>query len=119
MQVEHPASRASVDRRNGLRQMSVPVEIDVESADCARHRATLVDVSRSGVRLRCEAQLGLGTEVWLVGPPDTGLAPVRARIVRRTEPTDAPPREFDYGAAFADPLSEDRHAWFLTLRRAA
>lgn len=117
------ASMSVEDRRDALRETSLSHHIVIEHTQHGRHRALLVDVSRTGLRCKSDSFLPCGGLVTLHPPRDTELEPCRARIVRQSvldeldEDGEAEEPGFEYGLRFTDLTSNARHAWFLVLRQ--
>ncbi len=107
------------NRREAMRLEAAEQPLHLETPNGASGEATLIDVSRTGLRFRSRLDLPVGSEV-VVYPPDGGdLQPLRMRISRRIVLNGSETAFVDYGAAFADPANSNRHAWFLNLRKAA
>ncbi|MCC6728343.1 MAG: PilZ domain-containing protein [Chthonomonadales bacterium] len=106
------------DRRTALRQdAALPaVRIEHESDAC---EGLLIDISRTGVRLRAPHNLACGARIVISAPESAHLPPLAGEIVRRTVLNAAGRLEFEYGVLYEGPLDRARHVWFLAMRRAA
>lgn len=105
------------DRRDALRLPVRDLIFEVEHARLGRHHATLVDISRTGVRFRCATQLPCG-DVLKLHPPIDGLTACRVRLVRQVMVGKGEGETIEYGAHYYDLGDEDRHTWYLKVRRA-
>ncbi len=106
------------DRRDALRQVAFNVnhiEVVVSGEEC--HPAEILDVSRTGLRLRADHCFRCGSIVTLQPPADSDLHSCRAQIMRQAVVENEGPAWFDYGLRFLDMESDERHDWFLKLRR--
>jgi hypothetical protein len=119
MNTDFTPTSAPENRRAALRLRTEELPLRIEGAHGASGDATLIDISRTGLRFRCSLDLPIGAEVVVHAPAHSGLAALRTRISRRIDPDQNAGAAFEYGAAFADPGDENRHAWFLNLRKAA
>ena len=104
------------EKRESLRQppmAGVAVMVEMPGGDF--QRAELVEVSRTGLRLRTTQRWAADSIVTVGSPAGLNLPRCTARVIREiSEPgTDA---WFDYGLTFVDTAAEDRNAWFLQLR---
>lgn len=106
------------DRRAALREPSRPRAVMLDAGDVT-HAATIVDVSRLGLRLRSRVCLPTRTEIVIDPPSHTELAPIRGFIVRQFIQPETEDCLYEYGVQFADVDDDQRHRWFLLLRQAA
>jgi len=106
------------DRRDSLRQPAMNVvEIEVELIGGEHHTAEIVDVSRTGLRLRSTYCFRCGSIVTLKPPTGSDLPACRAQIMRQIMLKNQGPENFEYGFQFLDMETGERHSWFLRLRR--
>jgi hypothetical protein len=110
---------ADEDRRDALRLPAAcpEVAVEVELRKNEWFAAEVLDVSRTGLRLRSFQPFPSAGKVMLRPPVSSGLTACSAQVVREAVVEDEGPRWFDYGLRFLDMESEERHAWFLRLRR--
>ncbi len=107
------------ERRGAIRQDTGAVPVIVRDSEGVEHRAVLVNVSRNGLRIGVAAGLPRGSEVLVTPAAESGLRPIRAKVVREElRPSDDDLRAV-YGLKFTDAAEIRRHAWWLTLRKAA
>ncbi len=104
------------DRRNALRQSTRPKAIMMIDDENAEHAGVLVDVSRTGLRIRTRACLPCGSDVIVMPPSHYALQPVRARIMRQAVRDGDEGELFELGMLFGKDSGSNRHAWFLELR---
>jgi hypothetical protein len=91
-------------------------EVEIETEEGGVLNAELVDVSRTGLRLRLRGRLEPGTALVVRAPSFAALESCRVEVVRETE-SSGPEGWRDYGVRYLDHESDDRHSWFLTLRK--
>ncbi|HSV74789.1 MAG TPA: PilZ domain-containing protein [Chthonomonadales bacterium] len=106
------------DRRDALREAARPRAVMVDAGQEV-HAATIIDVSRLGLRLRLRVCLPTDTEVIIDPPSHTELAPIRGVVVRQSILPESDDCLYEYGVQFADVQESQRHRWFLLLRQAA
>jgi hypothetical protein len=105
------------DRREALRlPAGFSGDVEIETEESGVLKATLVDVSRTGLRLRLTQPATAGTVMTVRAPSFAALDPCRVEVVRETE-SNAPEGWYEYGMRFLDQESGGRHSWFLTLRK--
>ena len=109
------------DRRQALRLPTEMVRVNVVNDAAGSHPGVIVNISRIGVRFRTTFCFPCGSYVTLNPPLGTDLQPVHVRLVRQRVVGD---REdgttvFEYGSEIVPQTGARRHAWFLTLRKAA
>lgn len=81
--------------------------------------ATLVDISRRGMRLQTRTPYPCGGNVHVMPPAHHELAPVQGRIVRIAMRREEDEEVYELAVEFAEETDPARHAWFLALREAA
>jgi hypothetical protein len=107
------------DRRDALRQPTTRApfpEVELDLGNGEVRKAEILDVSRTGLRLRSVEALTVGTILTLNPPASAGIRPCSAEVARECAVEDDGPKWFDCGLRFLDLASEERHQWFLRLR---
>ena len=104
------------DRRASLRQPTRPKAIMMLDSAGDEHAGVLVDVSRTGMRIRTRASLPCGSDVVVMPPSHYPLQPVRARIMRQAMRDEDEGELIEIGLHFGSDAGNDRHAWYLALR---
>jgi hypothetical protein len=105
------------DRRDALRlPAGFTGDVETETDEGVVLKAQLVDVSRTGLRLRLTRPLEPGATLTVCAPSFEALVPCRVEVVRETQSND-PEGWHEYGMRFLDHESGGRHSWFLTLRK--
>src|SRR5258708_1724743 len=99
------------DRRGNLRQMVRGTTVRIETKTG--------DISRSGIRFYASTEIPCGSQIVLFPPANSGLRPIRARIMRQRI-IDTPTGSLvDCGAQYSDDAELQRHSWWIELRKAA
>jgi hypothetical protein len=80
--------------------------------------AVMQDISRGGCSVVCEREFPQFSVITLAPPPTSGLSPVQMRVMRITALAEGSGM-FEIGLQHVDSRAEHRHAWFLSLYKAA
>ncbi|SRR5258708_27212730 len=107
------------DRRGNLRQMVRGTTVRIETKTGDTFIAEIRDISRSGIRFYASTEIPCGSQIVLFPPANSGLRPIRARIMRQRI-IDTPTGSLvDCGAQYSDDAELQRHSWWIELRKAA
>ena len=105
------------DRRDALRQTVKNLLVKVDSISGEALPASLLDVSRTGVRFRINANIPCGSPVVVYPPAGYHLSPINATVLRARILDTPDGGAFEYGVRFDDPEEIRRHSWWLQLRQ--
>lgn len=106
------------DRRAAPRDPTRPKAVTV-THEATNHAATLINISRSGLKFRSRFAFPCGAEVKL-SPPSNEimvLSDIAARVHRCEIRIEDGEEVFEHGARFSDTNNPARHAWYLALRQ--
>lgn len=103
------------DQRNGLRQMPRRTPLHIEHPGQGKIQATMVDLSRRGMRLRSKYSLHCGDTMTIFPPEGYELEPLTVRVVRVQLTGKAESPVFDYGVHLMESSRTAGHSWFLQL----
>ena len=106
------------DKRDALRQPCVVSKVTIEYQQM-RYECMVMDISRTGMRLRMPICLPCGSNIMILPPTGFELRISQARIVRQCVVDDRDTTYFECGVHFTESAELRRHTWFLALRRAA
>src|SRR5215470_6452967 len=96
------------DRRTSLRQPTRPKAIMMIDSAGMEHAGVLVDVSRTGLRIRTRACLPCGSDVIVMPPSHYALQPVGARIMREIMREEDEGELIELGLHFASEAGTQR-----------